>query len=521
MSKYIIALDQSTHDTSCVIFNRLGEVVSQHTLKHRQFHPEAGWLEHYPLEIWANTQVVIKSAMAKAGLTVGDIAAIGLANQRETTVVWDKTTGKPYHNAIVWRDIRTVEICQQLAREGGQDRFRLQVGLPVAPYFSAPKLKWLLDNVEGLREAAERGEAVFGNIDAWLVWNLTGGTKGGVHITDATNGSRTMLMNLATTTWNDNICRLLTIPRKMLPEIRPSSDPNIYGYTQPDGFLEGSVPICGILGSQQAAAVGLTCLSPRETKNSYDGASFVIMNTGTRIIPSRRGLLTTVCYKFGDQPTVYALEGSIAYTGLIIEWLRDNLKLIERVADIEALAETVEDNGDVYFVPAFNGLFAPYWRSDARGVMVGLTRFANRGHLARAALESIAYQTRDILDAMEADMGTDLITLKVDGTMTSMDLLMQFQADILGIPVTRLKVSETTALGAAYAAGLAVGFWRDMTEIQQKWSVDKVWKPGMSRETRAKLYKGWQKAVARSLEWVNQAAVTAKEEALVPLTHEG
>lgn len=519
MSKYIIAIDQSTHDTSCVIFNRLGEVVSQSALKHRQIHPEAGWLEHYPLEIWANTQVVIKSAMSKAGLNAGDIAAIGLANQRETTVVWDKTTGKPYYNAIVWRDIRTVEICQQLAKEGGQDRFRLQVGLPVTPYFSAPKLKWLLDNVEGLREAAERGEAVFGNMDAWLVWNLTGGTKGGVHITDVTNASRTMLMNLATTTWNDNICRLLTIPRKMLPEIRPSSDPNIYGYTQPDGFLGGSVPICGILGSQQAAAVGLVCLSPLETKNSYDGASFVIMNTGARIVPSRRGLLTTVCYKFGDQSTVYALEGSIAFTGLIIEWLRDNLGLIEKMADIEALAKTVEDNGDVYFVPAFNGLFAPYWRSDARGIMAGLTRFTNRGHLVRAALESIAYQTRDILDAMEADIDTELVTLKVDGTMTSVDLLMQFQADILGIPVTRLKVTETTALGAAYAAGLAVGFWRDMAEIQQQWSVDKVWKPGMSRETRAKLYKGWQKAVARSLEWVNQTSLLAEEEGLVPLTH--
>lgn len=504
MSKYIIAIDQSTHDTSCVIFNRLGEIVSQHALKHRQIHPEAGWLEHYPLEIWANTQVVIKNAMAKARLKAEDIAAIGLANQRETTIVWDKTTGKPYHNAIVWRDIRTVEICQQLAREGGQDRFRLQVGLPVAPYFSAPKLKWLLDNVEGLRDAAERGEAIFGNMDAWLVWNLTGGANGGVHITDVTNASRTMLMDLETITWNDDICRLLTIPGQMLPEIRPSSDPNLYGYTQADGFLGGHVPICGILGSQQAAAVGQICLNPRETKNSYDGASFVITNTGTRIIPSQHGLLTTVCYKFGDQPTVYALEGSIAFTGLIIEWLRDNLKLIEKVSDIEALANSVADNGDIYFVPAFNGLFAPYWRSDARGVMVGLTRFTNRGHLARAALESIAYQTRDILDAMEADLGAELIALKADGSLTSIDLLMQFQADLLGMPVTRLKVTETTALGAAYAAGLAVGFWRDMAEIQQQWSIDKVWKPGMSRETRTKLYHGWQKAVARSLEWVDR-----------------
>ncbi len=509
MSQYIIAIDQSTHNTQCVIFNRLGDMVSRYALKHRQIRPEAGWLEHYPLEIWANTQVAITSAMNRARLKAEDIAAIGIANQRETTVVWDRRTGKPYYNAIVWRDIRTVDICHQLAKEGGQDRFRAQVGLPIAPYFSAPKLKWLLDNVEGLREAAERGDALFGNMDAWLVWNLTGGVDGGVHVTDVTNASRTMLMNLATTRWNENICQIMTIPPAMLPQIRPSSDSNIYGHTQPDGPLGGSVPICGILGSQQAATVGQVCLRPREVKNSYDGASFVIINTGPKIIPSRHGLLTTVCYKFGNQPTAYALEGSIAFTGFIIEWLRDNLRVIEKSSDIEALAQKVEDNGGMYFVPAFKGLFAPYWHSSARGTWAGLTHFTKREHLARAALEAIAYQTKDVLEAMEADLRAEIITLKVDGEMTNNDLLMQFQADLLGVPVIRPKVSETTALGAAYAAGLAIGFWRDLAEIQQQWSVDKVWKPGMSRDTRSRLYRGWQKAVSRSFNWIELDATSS------------
>jgi glycerol kinase len=502
MSEYVIAIDQSTHNTQCMVFNRRGEVVSEHVLKHRQIRPEAGWLEHYPLEIWANTQVVIKAAIKKAAISVKDIAAIGIANQRETTIVWDKHTGKPYYNAVVWRDIRTVDICDELAREEGQDRFRTQVGLPITTYFSAPKLQWLLDNVDGLRQAAEKGDALFGNMDAWLVWNLTGGPEGGVHITDVTNASRTMLMNLETTDWNEQICEIMTIPTAMLPEIRPSSDPQIYGYTRPDGPLGSSVPICGILGSQQAAAVGQICLNPREVKNSYDGASFVIINTGTEIVPSNHGLLTTVCYKFGNQPTVYALEGSIAFTGLIIEWLRDNLGIIEKFSDIEDLAQTVEDNGGVYFVPAFKGLFAPYWRSDARGIIVGLTRFANRGHLARAALEAVAYQTRDILDAMQADMGMELTLLKADGSMTRNDLLMQFQADLLGVPVIRPKVIETTALGAAYVAGLAVGFWKDVAEIQQHWSVDKVWQPNPNSKTRTELYQRWKKAVSYSFEWV-------------------
>ncbi len=504
MSEYIVTLDQSTHNTQCLIFNRQGKVVSEYALKHRQIHPEAGWLEHYPLEIWANTQVVVKAAMEQASVSPEQIAAIGIANQRETTVVWDKNTGKPYYNAIVWRDIRTVDICNDLMKEGGQDRFRSQVGLPIATYFSAPKIKWLLDNVAGVREAAEKGDAIFGNMDAWLVWNLTGGPGSGVHITDVTNASRTMLMNLATTDWNDEICQLMNIPRSMLPEIRPSSDPQIYGFTRPDGPLASRIPICGILGSQQAAAVGQVCFNPREVKNSYDGASFIIMNTGSEIVPSSHGLLTTVCYKFGNQPTAYALEGSIAFTGLIIEWLRDNLGLVEEFSDIEQLANTVEDNGDVYLVPAFKGLFAPYWRSDARGVIVGLTRFANRGHLARAALEAIAYQTRDVLDAMKADVGMDLISLKVDGSMTDNELLMQFQADLLGVPVIRPKVTETTALGVAYAAGLAVGFWEDISQIQQLWSEDKCWEPDANSHAGTDLYQGWQKAVTRSFEWVEE-----------------
>lgn len=502
MTKYVVAIDQSTHNTQCLIFNRWGEVISQAALKHRQLHPEAGWLEHYPLEIWANTQVVIKEALAKASLRGDQVAAVGLANQRETTVVWDKRSGKPYYNAIVWRDIRTVDICHDLMGESGQDRFRPQVGLPIATYFSAPKLRWLLENVTGLAEAVEQGHALFGNMDSWLVWNLTGGPEGGVHITDVTNASRTMLMNLVTTAWDDEICELMGIPKSILPEIRPSSDPALYGYTRPDGPFGSRVPICGILGSQQAAAVGQACFQPREVKNSYDGASFIVMNTGAEIVPSSHGLLTTVCYKFGDQPTCYALEGSIAFTGLIIDWLRDNLGLIEEFTKIEPLARTVADNGGIYLVPAFKGLFAPYWRSDARGVIVGLTRFANRGHLARAALEAIAYQTCDVLEAMKADLGMDLISLKVDGAMTNNELLMQFQADLLGVPVIRPKVIETTALGVAYAAGLAVGFWEDIAEIQQQWSVDKSWEPAMNNATRARLYNGWKKAVTRSFDWI-------------------
>ncbi|RME73813.1 MAG: glycerol kinase [Chloroflexi bacterium] len=504
MADYILAIDQSTHNTKCVIFNRRGQPVSEHSLKHRQIRPEAGWLEHYPLEIWANTQVVISEAMKKASLTAADIAAIGVANQRETTVVWDRKTGRPYYNAIVWRDTRTTDICRELSKEGGQDRFRDRVGLPVSTYFSATKLKWLFDNVDGLREAAARGDALFGNMDAWLIWNLTGGVDGGVHVTDVTNASRTMLMNIRTTTWDDDMCRLFEIPPSVLPEIRPSSDPAVYGYTRADGPLGGRVPVCGILGSQQAAAVGHLCLNPGEVKNSYDGASFMIMNTGQDIVASNHGLLTTVCYQFGDGPVVYALEGSIAFTGLIIEWLRDNLKIIRRIPEIETLAQTVSDNGGIYFVPAFKGLFAPYWREDARGVIVGLTRYIRLGHLARAALEAIAYQTRDILEAMKADINAAPRSLKSDGYMTTNNLLMQFQADILGIPVIRPKIADVTAFGAAYAAGLASGFWEDPSDVHHYWTVDKVWYPQMLEQTADRLYQRWKKAVTRSFGWIDE-----------------
>jgi glycerol kinase len=503
MPDYIVAIDQSTHNTQCLIFNRMGEIVSQSALKHRQVHPEAGWLENYPLEIWANTQVVITVAMEQASLAARDIAAIGIANQRETTVVWDKTTGRPYYNAIVWRDTRTNDICNQLAQTDGKDRFRKITGLPINPYFSGTKIKWLLDNIPGLRKAAENGEAIFGNMDSWLVWNLTGGVHGGIHITDVTNASRTQLMDLATTNWDKNLCDVFSVPSAMLPTIRPSSDPEIYGYTQPDGPLGGRVPICGILGSQQADAVGHMCFKPRDVKNSYDGASFILMNTGKNIVPSEHGLLTTVFYQFGQNPPIYALEGTIAFTGLLIEWLRDNLKLVDTIAEIESLARTVADNGDIYLVPAFKGLFAPYWRSDARAAIVGLTGYTNRGHIARAALEAIAYQTRDVLEAMIADQeGMELHQLKVGGELTDNDLLMQFQADILGIPVLRPTVKETTALGVAFAAGLAVGFWSSLTEIEQQLSVDKVWYPNTPNDTSTKLYQGWHKAVARTMNWI-------------------
>ncbi len=503
MPDYILTIDQSTHNTQCIIFNRHGEIVSRYVLKHRQVHPDAGWLEHYPLEIWANTQVVITTAMEKAGLKADDIAAMGIANQRETTMVWDKNTGRPYANSITWRDIRTIDICNELARNGGQDRFRQDVGLPLSTYFSGPKIKWLLDNIPGLREAAQNGDAIFGNMDAWLLWNLTGGINGGVHVTDVTNASRTMLMNLQTINWNPDICDIMTIPTAMLPQIRPSSDPLIYGYTQPDGPLGGRVPICGILGSQQADAVGHMCLNPRDVKNSYDGASFMIMNTGREIVPSSHGLLTTICYQFGNEPPIYALEGSITFSGLLLEWLRDNLKIIDEIPQIETLANTVADNGDVYLVPAFKGLFAPYWRNDARAAIVGLTRYTNNGHIARAAIEAIAFQTRDVLEAMNADVGTPLDKLKVGGDLTDNNLLMQFQADLLGVPVVRPKVKETTALGVAYAAGLAIGFWKNQAEIEGLWAVDKIWEPGLTAKDSSQLYQSWKKAITRTFNWVD------------------
>jgi glycerol kinase len=485
-----------------MIFNHSGEPVGVHQLEHKQIYPKPGWVEHDPLEIWDRTQDVIQGAMRRAGASASDIAAVGVTNQRETTVVWDRKTGKPYYNAVVWQDTRTDKICNDLAKDGGQDRFRAQVGLPLATYFSGPKVNWLLDNVDGLRAAAERGDAVFGNIDTWVIWNLTGGSSGGAHVTDVTNASRTMLMDLDGIHWDDNILETMTIPKSMVPEIRPSSDPNIYGYTLPDGPFGGRLPVCGDLGDQQAATVGQACFSPGEAKNTYGTGCFMILNTGPEIVPSKSGLLTTACYKFGSEPTIYALEGSIAITGALVQWLRDNLKLIETAPEIENLAKTVDDNGGIYFVPAFSGLFAPYWRSDARGAIVGLTRYVNRGHFARATLEATAYQTREVLDAMNADSGVDLTALKVDGGMVYNDLLMQFQADVLGVPVIRPKVAETTALGAAYAAGLAVGFWQNTDEMRANWGMDKTWNPSANDTARTQLYKLWKKAVTRTFDWV-------------------
>ena len=502
MAKYVAAIDQGTTSTRCMIFNHAGESVGLHQMEHEQIFPKPCWVEHDPMEIWARTQDVIKGAMQKVGITAKDIAAVGITNQRETTVIWDKNTGKPYHNALVWQDTRNDKVVAELAANGGQDRFRAQVGLPLATYFSGLKVKWLLDNIPGIREAAERGDAIFGNIDTWVIWNLTGGVNGGAHVTDVTNASRTMLMNLEGTSWNADIAKTMGVPMSMLPQIRPSSDPTAYGYTLDDGPFGGRIPVCGDLGDQQAATVGQACFSPGEAKNTYGTGCFMILNTGTEIVPSKNGLLTTVCYKFGNEATVYALEGSIAITGALVQWLRDNLKLIENSTDVENLAKTVDDNGGIYFVPAFSGLYAPYWKDSARGVIAGLTRYVNRGHFARATLEATAYQTREVLDAMNADSGVPLTALKVDGGMVYNNLLMQFQADVLGVPVVRPKVAETTALGAAYAAGLAVGFWKNTDEMRANWGVDKTWEPSADEAARTTLFAMWKKAVTRSFDWV-------------------
>jgi len=485
-----------------MVFDHAGQVVSVHQLEHEQIYPRPGWVEHNPMEIWERTQQVIKAALEKNGIDPNEIAAIGVTNQRETTIVWDKKTGKPYYNAIVWQCTRTKDICDELAKDGGQDRFRPKTGLPLATYFSGPKLKWILDNVPGVREAAEKGDALFGNIDTWEIWWLTGGPNGGAHVTDVSNASRTMMMNLETLDWDQEILDILGIPRQMLPEIRPSSDPKIYGYTPKDGPFGASIPVCGDLGDQQAALVGQTCFSPGEAKNTYGTGCFMLLNTGTSPVPSKSGLLTTLGYKMGDQPAVYCLEGSIAITGALVQWLRDNLKFYDFSKHIEDYARSVPDSGGIYFVPAFSGLFAPYWRMDARGVIVGLTRFITKAHICRAALEATAYQTREVLDAMEKDSGVKLAALKVDGGMVFNELLMQFQADILGVRVVRPTVAETTSLGAAYAAGLAVGFWENLDDLRQNWGVDKVWEPQMDPETRERLYKGWLKAVERTFGWV-------------------
>ncbi len=483
-----------------MLFDHGGGVVTVHQLEHEQIYPKAGWVEHDPLEIWARTQDVVKGALEKAGAQPGDIAAVGVTNQRETTVVWNPKTGEPYYNAIIWQDTRTDKICNALAEDGGQDRFRPKVGLPLATYFSGPKVKWILENVDGVKAAAEKGEAVFGNIDTWVIWWLTGGS----HVTDVTNASRTMLMNLETLDWDAEILDIMDIPRNMLPKIVPSSDPNTWGNTAVDGPFGDSIPVCGDLGDQQAALVGQTCYSPGEAKNTYGTGCFMLMNTGAEIVPSKSGLLTTLGYKMGDEPAVYALEGSIAITGALVQWLRDNLSFFDDAPKVEEFAKEVEDSGGIYIVPAFSGLFAPYWQSDARGVIVGLTRYINKYHISRAALEATAYQTREVLDAMNKDSGVQLKALKVDGGMVYNETLMQFQSDILGVPVIRPKVGETTALGAAYAAGLAVGFWNNLEDLRENWLVDATWEPNMEVANRKRLYKGWLNAVQRTMGWVEQ-----------------
>ena len=498
MRTYIAAIDQGTTSSRCILFDKNGDIYASDQIEHKQIFPRPGWVEHNATEILQNTLRVLRGALEKGGVQAQDIEAIGITNQRETIVVWDKQTGEPLHNAIVWQDTRTDEICSDLGKVYGQNRFREKTGLPLATYFSGPKLMWLLQQDEGIRQKAQSGQALFGNIDTWLIWNLTGGPQGGKHISDVTNASRTLMMNLKTLDWDEEILKVLGIPRAMLPEIKPSSA--VLGKTT---VLGQPIPIAGDLGDQQAALFGQTCFQPGEAKNTYGTGCFLLLNTGTQPMESPNGLLTTVGYKIGEQDTVYALEGSIAFAGALVQWVRDNLKLIERSPDIEKLAATVEDNGGIYFVPAFSGLFAPHWRSDARGVIVGITSYINAGHIARAVLEATAYQTKEVLNAMEKDSGVHLTALKVDGGMVANELLMQFQSDILDVPVMRPKVAETTALGAAYAAGLAVGYWSGQDTLLANWKLEKQWQPVMDEQRRTALYAGWMKAVQRTLNWVD------------------
>jgi len=499
MAEYAGALDQGTTSTRFMIFDHSGKVVGIDQKEHEQIYPKPGLVEHDPMEIWQRSEDVIIGGLKKAKIQASDLAAVGVTNQRETTVVWEKSSGKPVYNAIVWQDTRTDKICNELAKDGGQDRFRSKVGLPLATYFSGPKIKWILDNVDGVRERAQRGEVLFGNIDTWCIWNLTGGPEGGAHVTDVTNASRTMLMNLETLDWDDEILGIMGIPRAMLPQIKPSSE--VYG--QAKGALAG-IPVAGDLGDQQAAVFGQTAFDVGDAKNTYGTGNFLLLNTGTTPVQSKSGLLTTLGYKIGSQPAVYCLEGAIAITGALVQWLRDNLGLIKTSPEVEDLAKTVEDNGGTYFVPAFSGLFAPYWRSDARGAIVGLTRYVTKGHIARAALEATAWQTREVVDAMNADSGVALKELKVDGGMVYNDLLMQFQADVLGVPVIRPTVAETTSLGAAYAAGLAVGFWKEVNDLRANWGKDKDWSPKMDKAEVDREYKQWKKAVTRTFDWVEE-----------------
>ena len=501
MAKYVIAIDQGTTSSRAIIFDKAGSVISIGQLEHEQIFPRAGWVEHDPMEIWDNTREVIGQALSKANLTRHDIEAVGITNQRETAVVWDRTTGRPIYNAIVWQDTRTQPIVDRLAADGGVERFKAKVGLPLATYFSGTKIVWILENVQGARAKAEAGDLMFGTTDSWVLWNLTGGLEGGVHATDVTNASRTMFMDLATLQWDDEILAAFDVPKSMLPEIRSSSE--VYGVVNEHSLLR-EVPIAGILGDQQAATFGQAAFDQGEAKNTYGTGNFLIFNTGTEIVHSKNGLLTTLGYKLGDAAPHYALEGSIAVTGALVQWLRDNLGMISTSAEIETLAKTVDDNGGAYFVPAFSGLFAPYWRADARGALVGLTRFVNKGHIARAALEATAFQTREVLDAVNADSGVPLTELKVDGGMISNNTLMQFQADIIGVPVVRPVVAETTALGAAYAAGLAVGFWSDLDELRANWQEDSRWTPQMGEPERNRQLRNWKKAVTKTFGWVDE-----------------
>jgi glycerol kinase len=501
MPDYVAAVDQGTTSTRFMIFDHGGNEVGKHQLEHKQILPQAGWVEHNPVEIWERTAAVVQTALNGAGLTAGDLAALGVTNQRETAVVWNPKTGLPYYNAIVWQDTRTDRIASALDRDERGGIIRRKAGLPPATYFSGGKVQWILENVDGVRAAAERGEAVFGNTDTWVIWNLTGGVNGGAHVTDPTNASRTMLMNLETLDWDDELLSFFGIPRQMLPSIRPSSAPGGYGEVTGLAAVRG-VPLTGDLGDQQAATVGQVCFAPGEAKNTYGTGNFMLLNTGEEIVRSKNGLLTTVCYQFGERKPIYALEGSIAVTGSAVQWLRDQLGIISGAAEIEPLARQVDDNGGIYFVPAFSGLFAPYWRSDARGAIVGLSRFNTNAHLARATLEAICYQSRDVSEAMEQDSGVHLEVLKVDGGVTANDLCMQLQADILGVPVSRPVVAETTALGAAYAAGLATGFWSTTEELRANWNESKRWAPEWTDKQRADGYRGWKKAVERTLNWV-------------------
>jgi glycerol kinase len=501
MNQYVVAIDQGTTSSRAIVFDHSGSIVSSGQLEHEQIFPRAGWVEHDPMEIWNNTREVIGQALSKANITRHDIAAIGITNQRETAVVWDKTTGVPVYNAIVWQDTRTQDIVDRLAADGGVERFKQKVGLPLATYFSGTKIMWILENVDGAREKAEAGDLYFGNTDSWVLWNLTGGVNGGVHATDVTNASRTMFMDLETLQWDDDILAAFNVPKSMLPDIKSSSE--VYGHAESASLLR-ETPVAGILGDQQAATFGQAAFDQGEAKNTYGTGNFLIFNTGEEIVHSKNGLLTTLGYRLGDAAPHYALEGSIAVTGALVQWLRDNLGMIGSAEEIETLAKTVDDNGGAYFVPAFSGLFAPYWRSDARGALVGLTRFVNKGHIARAVLEATAFQTREVLDAVNADSGVPLEELKVDGGMIANNLLMQFQADILGVPVVRPVVAETTALGAAYAAGLAVGFWKNLDDLRANWQEDSRWEPKMDAAERDRLVRNWKKAVTKTFDWVDE-----------------